>query len=221
MNAAPLAVAVLGLAWWLGRPDPLAPDTLDEPDQSPTLLDSMTLALDPSTYATGTLPGDLAAANVRAFLATIQWAEGTARAADPYRVVMGYGLTLQDLSDHPYYTGEWRGAEFFYTDPASGARLRGWSTAAGAFQIIRKTWLPLKTDLALPDFSPASQDRAALELVRQRGALADVRAGRFAAALDKCRPTWASLPGAGYGQQERRAADLAGVFTNAGGTITA
>lgn len=223
MNAAAFVAVGAALAWFATRPaaGALAPwaEPDGEADQLPTWIDTMTLSLDPSTYETGTLPGDLAHANVAAFLRTIQWAEGTARAADPYRVVMGYGATLRDLSDHPYFTGEWSGAAFNYVK--DGETLVGWSTAAGAYQIIRKTWAPLKLKLALPDFSPASQDAAAVELIAQRGALADVRAGRFADALAKCRPTWASLPGAGYGQRERRAADLAGVFTSAGGTITA
>ena len=148
--------------------------------------------------------------NVAAFLAAIRAAEGTDLAGDPYRVVFGYGHTIVDLSDHPYFTGEWRGAPF-------GAGQ--WSTAAGAYQILRGTWSPLREQLQLPDFGPASQDAAAVELIRQRGALEDVKAGRFAVAVNKVRRIWASLPGAGYGQGERSLQWLAARFENAGGQI--
>lgn len=147
--------------------------------------------------------------NVAAFLAMIRASEGTDRASDPYRVVMGYGHTLQDLSDHPYFTGEWKGATF-----GNPPQL---STAAGAYQFLRRTWAGLREKLRLPDFGPASQDAAAIELIRQRGALEDVKAGRFAAAVEKCRREWASLPGAGYGQHERTLVYLQQVYANNGG----
>ena len=219
MNLLPAAALAVVLAYALTRPaqaaalpwiDYVAPDY--EPDQLPSLFETLELTMDPSTYSTGTLPGDLADANVSAFLAMIRRAEGTDREADPYRVVMGYSHTIRDMSDHPYFTREWQGAYF-----GSPPQL---STAAGAYQFLRRTWSDLKSKLSLPDFGPASQDEAAIQLIRERGALADVRAGRFAAAVAKCAPTWASLPGAGYGQSERSLSMLAGAFTAAGGTIT-
>jgi muramidase (phage lysozyme) len=151
-----------------------------------------------------------AAGNIAAFLAALRASEGTDRAADPYRVVMGYGHTIADLSDHPYYTGEWMGAAF-----GDGQ----WSTAAGAYQFLRRTWSDLRDRLALPDFGQASQDAAAVELIRQRGALEDVKAGRFADAVQKVRRIWASLPGAGYGQGERSLAWLAEHYQANGGFL--
>lgn len=153
---------------------------------------------------------DTAQNNIAAFLRVIIAAEGTDRAADPYRVVFGYGHTVSDLSDHPYFTGEWRGAAF-----GDGQ----WSTAAGAYQFIRGTWSALRDSLSLPDFGPESQDRAAIELIRQRGALEDVKAGRFADAVMKVRRVWASLPGAGYGQGERSIDWLAQVYEKNGGSF--
>jgi lysozyme len=166
-------------------------------------------------------PPEVAARNVYAFLRTLQAAEGTDKGGrDPYRVVYAYAFEIQDLRDHPGNLG-WRGV------PLSDAMCRGAglnpgcvSTAAGAYQIIRGTWNRLAKALRLPDFSPASQDRAAIELIRSRGALADVKAGRFAAAVQKCRREWASLPGAGYGQPERSLQQLAQVFNANGGAIT-
>jgi lysozyme len=95
------------------------------------------------------------------------------------------------------------------------------STAAGAYQMLYRTWVSVQQDLGLPDFSPASQDRAAVELIRRRGALEDVVAGRFTEAIYKCRKEWASLPGAGYGQHERSLAVLEQVYQYAGGQTAA
>jgi len=93
------------------------------------------------------------------------------------------------------------------------------SSAAGAYQIIIKTWNNLQKQLNLPDFSPDSQDAAALELIRQRGGLEFVRAGQFADAVNACRKEWASLPGAGAGQRENKLDDLKTAYLAAGGTI--
>jgi lysozyme len=166
-----------------------------------------------ATEQPAAVPIDQAEANVRAFLQAIIAAEGTAQRGDPYRATFGYSHVIQDLSDHPYYTGEWKGAPFY-----SGGREQ-WSTAAGAYQFLRRTWAGLRVNLGLPDFSPASQDAAAIELIRERGALEDVKAGRFATAVEKVRRVWASLPGAGYGQPERQLASLQAAYINAGGTL--
>ena len=153
---------------------------------------------------------DVAAVNTRAFLQALQLAEGTALQPDPYRVVFGYGHVIQDLSDHPYYTGEWQGAPFGNDQ---------WSTAAGAYQFVRRTWSDLKDTLGLADFCPASQDAAAIELIRSKGALEDVKAGRFVDAVNKVRRIWASLPGAGYGQGERSIQWLTAQYLGAGGYL--
>lgn len=159
--------------------------------------------------------------NVQAFLALIRYAEGTERnGLDPYRVCYGYSHTIQDLSDHPAVTGEWRGQRL----PDAMCRGAGFgpgcvSTAAGAYQFISSTWAGCKKALRLPDFGQESQDLAAIYLIRQRGALDDVEQGRITEALNKCRREWASLPGAGYGQPERKAAELIAVYERAGGFL--
>lgn len=79
----------------------------------------------------------------------------------------------------------------------------------------------LAAKLGLPDFSPESQDRACLELIRQRNALSDVEAGRVESAIAKCAPIWASLPGAGYNQPERKLSALVASYNQAGGTLEA
>lgn len=147
-------------------------------------------------------------ANIRAFFDMLAYSEGTTK--NGYRTLFGGG-TFDSLADHPRRV-------FSFTNGA-GQTLK--TTAAGRYQFLARTWDSLKTKLDLPDFGPESQDAAALELVRQRGALADVKAGRLEAAIVKCAPIWASLPGAGYNQPERKLSSLVAAYQNAGGAITA
>ena len=93
------------------------------------------------------------------------------------------------------------------------------STAAGRYQIIFPTWEGVETKLDLPDFSPDSQDKAAVELIQQRGAYGDLVAGRWAVAIAKCQKEWASLPGAGYGQHENSLASLRQAYLDKGGWL--
>jgi muramidase (phage lysozyme) len=74
------------------------------------------------------------------------------------------------------------------------------STAAGAYQFIVGTWDECASSLGLTDFSPRSQNLAAVYLINRRGALEDVIAGRLDEAIRKCNREWASLPGSPYGQ---------------------
>lgn len=161
-----------------------------------------------------------AANNLAAFLAAIRRAEGTASAVDPYRVCFGYSHTIADLSDHPAITGEWVGQRL----PDAMCQRAGFgpgcvSSAAGAYQLIKGTWRQVRDALGLADFSPLSQDMAAIELIRRRGALADAQGGRFAAAVRKCRNEWASLPGNYAGQGQRSMDQLAAWYAGAGGSF--
>ncbi len=152
-------------------------------------------------------PPELAARNERAFLDMIAYAEGTA-GPDGYRTMFGHRL-FDSFADHP--------RQYFEFTNARGEKLR--TSAAGRYQFLARTWDTLKARLNLPDFGPESQDRAAIELIRERGALPDVRAGRVAAAVVKVAPIWASLPGAGYAQPERKLSALLASYTTAGGNL--
>lgn len=160
-----------------------------------------------------------AASNEAAFLKVIRHAEGTA-GVNGYRTRFG-GALFSSMADHPRIATQ-------FTDKA-GRRL--WTSAAGAYQFMAvspipgggstkvNTWDRIKAKLGLVDFSQASQDKAALELIREAGALPDVRAGRFADAVSKVRGIWASLPGAGYAQPEKSLPELAAVFQRNGGVF--
>lgn len=141
--------------------------------------------------------------NLKAFLTMIQYSEGT-YGKDGYRKLYGGGY-FNDLSKHP-------------NTPVTKWGLT--STAAGAYQILSRTWGDLQAKLDLPDFGPLSQDKAAIELIRRRKALEDVMAGRWAQAIEKCKKEWASLPGAGYGQSEKNIKNLLAVYKVAGGSLS-
>ena len=143
--------------------------------------------------------------NVRAFLAMIRKAEGAG-----YDTLFGGGA-FQGYADHPRVKTWEKRDEFI----ANGKK--DYTTAAGAYQITATTWDRVAPALKLPDFSPQSQDLCAIELIRRRGALADVRAGRFDVAVGKCAAEWASLPGGPYPQPTRSAAFVRAAIEQAGG----
>jgi muramidase (phage lysozyme) len=177
----------------------------DAYDQATTLWEDIAVSINPMTYIPASVPQDVAQRNERAFLDMIAYAEGT-NGPHGYATAFGGGL-LPSLADHP--------RTFASFTNKLGVVQR--TSAAGRYQFLMRTWDELQKKLNLPDFGPDSQDAAALELIRQRGALQDVRAGRTSEAIAKCAPTWASLPGAGYNQQERKLSSLVAQFRAAGG----
>lgn len=117
--------------------------------------------------------------NMRATLDTIAFAEGA-----KYNMIFG-GSTFSSYASHPNKV----------------IRLSGYtSSASGRYQFLNTTWAELKAKLNLPDFSPISQDKGAVELIRQKGALDDVNQGNFESSITKVNTVWASLPGSPYGQ---------------------
>lgn len=142
--------------------------------------------------------------NVLAFLRAIRLGEGTAD-ADGYRRIVG-GELFDSFADHP--------RKRVWIE-----RYGVWSTAAGAYQFIASTWDEMRAKYGLPDFSPASQDRAAVGLLIRRGALEDVLAGRIEQAIAKCRLEWASLPGSPYGQRTESMQRVLDTYVAAGGSF--
>ncbi|WP_124083914.1 glycoside hydrolase family protein [Burkholderia gladioli] len=93
------------------------------------------------------------------------------------------------------------------------------STAAGRYQILYRWWKVYQAQMKLPDFGPISQDRYALQQLREHGALPLIDAGQFAPAVAKVSNVWASLPGAGYGQHENDIGPLQAAYQAAGGQV--
>lgn len=93
------------------------------------------------------------------------------------------------------------------------------STAAGKFQILARNYDAYRRSLRLPDFSPASQNRIAIQMIREQRAIDDVVAGRVEVAIRKCSNIWASLPGANYGQRTNSIMQCVQWFKGAGGVV--
>ena len=185
------------------------------PDQLPSAMESFVVTAQEAIQSVPELLGydaprldqSVQERNVAAFLNTIAYAEGTS-GPDGYRTLFGGGL-FDSYADHP--------RQYFNFRNSRGEQLK--TSAAGRYQFLARTWDALRAKLNLADFGPAAQDLAAIELIRERGALGDVQAGRFAAAVAKCAPVWASLPGAGYAQPERKLSALLASYTAAGGNL--
>lgn len=121
--------------------------------------------------------------NVKKFLDFLGRAEGA-----EYNTIVG-GNTFSDFTRHPSIIGM--------------RTKEGPSTAAGKYQITKTTYNDFAKKVGVSDFSPESQDKVALAIIQQEGALDDVRTGNFRAAIDKLGGRWASLPSSKYSQPKR------------------
>ncbi len=196
---------------FLGNPEPAGStaDYLSETDQTTSTIDEAIMNMNPFNSSSANVPESMADRNVAAFLSMIAAAEGTDKAGG-YACLFGSTernpRTFFSFADHPRV----------YTQFTAAGVTRK-TSAAGRFQFIVPTWDSLAKRLGLSDFGPASQDAGAIELIRERGALNDVRGGRIPEAVAKCSKVWASLPGAGYAQPERKLSYLLSAFDYAGG----
>ena len=125
--------------------------------------------------------------NVEKFLKLITFTEGTDRQGTPYNELFGFS-NFTGYDKHPGILIK-----------ASNCS----STAAGRYQILKGTAKMLK----MVDFTPESQDMAAIQLIRNAKAYDDVFAGNWEEAIKKTNKIWASLPGSPYGQPTHKMAD--------------
>lgn len=129
--------------------------------------------------------------HVRAFLDTIAYAEGTLH-EDGYRVLYG-GAYFDDFDDHPRQVIQSkRISPDLFGSRRSSSELA--STAAGRYQILEKTWDAISRSIAISDFSPHNQDKAALKLIDSVAALQDVLDKQPERAWKKIASIWPSLP---------------------------
>lgn len=168
----------------------------------------------------GGLDEDSMDANVLAFLKMLRWCEGTFSQPNPYAVCYGYDHIITDFSDHPAVTGEWTGKvlpnQYCYNvGLPAGCK----STAAGAYQFLKNTWIGLRDEYGIPDFSPASQNYACIQALDERGAYDHILAGNLQAAINKASGYWASLPGNTAGQPQRTYAQCEAFYLSHGGTL--
>jgi muramidase (phage lysozyme) len=135
--------------------------------------------------------------NVKAFLKLIRYAEHTREDDAVYYLLYGGQRTFTDTSEHPL------------KEPITAWGRK--STSAGAYQIIHGTWLQAKKQGVAQDFTPASQDRVALWLIRSNSALGYVLEGKVEEAITRLRLQWSSLPGAS--QSKMQMAEAKRLFT--------
>lgn len=128
---------------------------------------------------------------VRAYLDLIARSEGTYGLGNQgYNVRFG-GNLFQDYSGHPIDPKSDQAP--YYTD-ARGVKHK--SSASGRYQITRGTWNDIASRLGLTDFSPQSQDKAAIALIlRNKGAMEAIRNDDPGAFINAVKETWASMPG--------------------------
>lgn len=156
--------------------------------------------------------------NVLAFLDTLRVSEGTS--TSPATMMDGYDVIVTGIDGKPEIFKDFSVHPFSRGRPSKVINSRGLtSNASGGYQFMLKDYAHYRDLLKLPDFGPFSQDRWAIQLIRERGALLDIQAGRIAAAISKCRNLWASLPGAGYGQRENKLDLLLSAYRRADGVI--
>jgi len=153
--------------------------------------------------------------NARKFLHVLSIMEGTADFQDPYRALGGTrGMMATSLADHPANIGgggRWRYKTLDGKTPVS--------TANGRYQFIRSTWNDNARQLGLRDFSPRSQDLAALNIIANAGQLQNIVNGNWQPAVQRLGSIWASLPTADQGktnQAKRSWQYLANAFATAG-----
>jgi len=150
-------------------------------------------------------------ANVLRFLDLIAFSEGTAtiKASDEgYNVLYG-GALFQGYADHPRRK---------LTFPINGKAVT--STAAGRYQLLERYWDAYRASLRLAGgFTPENQDRVALQQIRERRALDDIKAGRIQQAIAKCSNIWASFPGNTYGRDARGRDERLAQWAKLGGVL--
>lgn len=153
--------------------------------------------------------------NLNAFLDMLAYAEGTCTSPitqnDGYDVIVTGVDGLEIFNNyvaHPFANGR----------KSKRINSKGLtSNASGRYQFMLRDYDHYRKQLRLLDFGPESQDRWAIQLIRETGALPLIEAGKFIEAVARVRHLWASLPGAGYGQAERPLASLTSVYVNKGG----
>lgn len=144
---------------------------------------------------------------VFAFLDMLAWSEiGDKLLNDPrsdngYKVIVG-GTFFTSYADHP---------RKLVSLPRLGIK----STAAGRYQLLSRYYDAYKRQLKLKDFSPESQDKIAIQQIKERKALQLIEQGRIDEAIFRVNNIWASLPGSPYGQRVNDLKSLLAVYDRA------
>lgn len=149
--------------------------------------------------------------NIQAALKTIRFCEGTL-AEDGYAYMFTSSpkndLRITDFAQHPNRV-----------ITASGIS----STAAGAYQILKRTDDELNKTYGFTDFQPHTQDLKCVALLDRRDVLNSVANGFFLQekVMSKLSQEWASMPFSRYGQPTKSMQQVREYYLSVGGKIGA
>ena len=149
--------------------------------------------------------------NLNAFLTMIAESEGTEHIGNN----RGYDVIVGSTQLRPHLMTDYKDHPKIVVDLGHGLK----SSAAGRYQILSRYYSYYKNLLQLPDFSPESQDKIAIQLIKECKAIALINDGNIPGAIKACNHIWASLTGAGYGQHEHDLDTLTDFYVDAGGTL--
>lgn len=149
--------------------------------------------------------------NLNALLDTISRSEGTYNIGDN-----GYNVLVGSTQAHPYLFTDYADHPRILVPLKSGIK----SSAAGRYQILERTFDEYKKCLDLPDFSPLSQDKIAVRMIKDNGAADDILAGNFTATAQKIGNLWASFPDNDYGQAQHTMDQLTEWYKEFGGQFS-
>jgi lysozyme len=137
--------------------------------------------------------------NEQAFLKLIRSYEHVRDAPIIYHTAYG-GKDFKTYENHPFERPE---------------IIKKWglrNTAAGAYQILLKTWKQVKDKVPVNDFTPESQDKVALYLIKDKRALTLVQAGEIEKAIPLLRGIWTSFPGGSQNKKMPTLKDARALF---------
>lgn len=147
-------------------------------------------------------------ANICAFLDTIAVSEiGAGLLANP-DTDDGYLVFVGSTPEHPILFDGYADHPKTYSQSMN-------SDAAGRYQIMGRFWPHYKKLLGLPDFGPVSQDRYAIQQIKESRAIPLVLAGNIASAVRLCSHIWASFPGSPYQQHINDMDELIAAYQSA------
>jgi muramidase (phage lysozyme) len=121
---------------------------------------------------------------VKAFLDTIAWSVSRLP-ANGYKQKFS-GEEFKTFDDHP--------REKICGEHYGFGKQKICVDSAGRYHIISSTWDTLARRLKLRDFSPESQDLAVIELLRECGALENLKSGNLELAIHKASYLWVTFP---------------------------
>lgn len=157
--------------------------------------------------------------NVSKFLDLIGWSEGCCHEKHPLTLNNGYDVIVTGV-DGPEIFTDYSTHPFIHSRPPKLINRKGLaSTASGKYQILLKYFVSYKNLLKLPDFSPESQDKIAIRMIKECDALQDIKNGNIDEAIKKCSSRWASFPGNDYGQNPHSMDKLIAEFKSMGGYV--